>query len=48
MPGTFTITAKEVTVTANNASKVYGQADPELTATVEGLVDGESRKKTYI
>ena len=37
-PGTFTITPKVVTVTAKNLSKVYGARDPELQATVTGLV----------
>ena len=32
------ITAKHVTVTANNKTKVYGDSDPALTATVTGLV----------
>ena len=44
-PGTLTITAKEVTVTANNANKVYGEKDPELTTTVTGTL-GED-KVTY-
>ena len=39
--GTFEITKKSITVTANDASKVYGEADPELTATVEGLVGND-------
>ena len=39
---TLEVTAKAVTVTANDNSKVYGEADPKLTATVEGLVTGES------
>ena len=33
---TLEVTPKAVTVTANNASKVYGQNDPELTAKVTG------------
>ena len=37
--GTLTITAKEVTVTANNANKVYGENDPELKATVTGTLN---------
>ena len=41
-PGNFTITPAEVTVTANNQTKTYGKADPELTATVTGLVNGEA------
>ena len=40
--GIFTITKKAVTVTANELSKVYGDADPELTYTVEGLVAGDT------
>ena len=36
------VAAKAVTVTANDNSKVYGEADPKLTATVKGLVTGES------
>jgi hypothetical protein len=41
--GTFTITAKPITVTAIAASKVYGEADPEtLSYTVEGLVGNDT------
>ena len=36
--GTLTITPKEVVVKADNKTKVYGNADPKLTATVTGLV----------
>ena len=32
----------EVTLTVDNKSKTYGDADPELTATVEGLVEGDT------
>ena len=35
--GIFTIERADITVTADNKSKVYGNADPELTATVTGL-----------
>ena len=38
MEKTFTIAPKPVTVTANDQTKEYGEADPTLTATVEGLV----------
>ena len=38
----FTIAPKAVTITANNASKVYGEADPTLTATVSGVVSGDT------
>ena len=38
---TFNISPKAVTVTANDQTKEYGQADPTLTATVEGLVGSD-------
>lgn len=40
--GTFTINPRAVTVRGDDASKVYGQEDPGFTATVEGLLDGDS------
>ena len=40
--GTLTVTPKAVTVTADNKSKVYLDTDPDWTAQVEGLVEGES------
>ena len=39
--GTFTINKAPVTVTANDISKVYGSSDPQLTATISGLVAGD-------
>ena len=36
--GYITINPATVTVKADNQSKVYGEADPELTATVSGLI----------
>ena len=39
---TLEVTPKAVTVTANNASKVYGQNDPELTASVNGAINGDT------
>lgn len=38
---TFTITPKEITVTADNKTKTEGQADPALTAVVSGLAVGD-------
>ena len=40
---TFTVTVdpKEITVTAEEKTKTYGDADPALTYTVEGLIDGD-------
>ena len=36
----FTITPRTVTVTANNVSKTVGSADPELTYSASGLING--------
>jgi hypothetical protein len=41
-PGTLTITPAPLTITANNASKIYGAALPALTASYTGFVNGES------
>ena len=38
---TYRITPATVTVTANNTGKVYGEADPELTAKVEGTIGND-------
>ena len=38
----FTIGKKSIRITADSVSKTYGEDDPELTYTVEGLVDGDS------
>ena len=42
LDGHVTITQKEVKVTANSASKVYGTDDPDFTATVSGTINGET------
>jgi hypothetical protein len=39
---TFTITPALLTVTANDASKVYGQGNPAFTDTITGFVNGET------
>ncbi|MBR2591337.1 MAG: MucBP domain-containing protein, partial [Oscillospiraceae bacterium] len=44
VPGTFTITPKQITVTADAKTKVFGKEDPELTATVKGLVEGDGEE----
>ncbi|MBR2667787.1 MAG: InlB B-repeat-containing protein, partial [Oscillospiraceae bacterium] len=41
-PGNFAITPKAVTVTADDLSKTYGENDPTLTATVNGLVGSDT------
>ena len=40
--GIFTINRKELTVQADNLSKTYGNVDPILTATVDGLVGSDT------
>jgi len=42
VPGTFTINRAQATVTAVEATKVYGQSDPALVAEVSGLVAGDA------
>ena len=38
---TLTVTPAEVTVTADNKTKVFGATEPELTATVTGTLNGD-------
>ncbi len=38
----LTVSPAQLTVTADNQSRVYGAADPPLTAGISGFVDGES------
>ena len=38
----LTVLPKALTITIDDATKVYGTEDPEFTYTIEGLVDGES------
>jgi len=40
--GTLSIGKAHLTVTANNASKTYGDANPGVSATVSGFVNGEN------
>ena len=46
--GTFTINPAEITVKADNMSKVYGESDPTLTATVTGLVGSDNVTYTLV
>ena len=46
VPGDFTIDPAAVTIKADNKTKVYGQADPDLTATVTGLKSGDTIEYT--
>lgn len=40
--GTLTITQVALSVTANNASRVYGDPNPAFTGTITGLVNGDN------
>ena len=44
--GKLTVTQKAVTLTADNVTKLFGEADPELTYTVDGLVSFNGVKDT--
>lgn len=41
-PGTLTVTAAPLTVTANDTNRVYGTANPEFTGDVIGVVNGDN------
>ena len=43
VPGDFEIRKAALTVTADNKNKVYGAEDPELTWTVAGLQNGDTK-----
>src|SRR5690606_21111915 len=40
--GTLTVDQKALTVKVDNKTKVYGEANPELTVSYDGLVNGET------
>src|SRR5437667_9480333 len=40
--GTLTVDAKDASITADNKMKTYGDANPALTATVTGTVNGDT------
>ena len=42
MGGTLTVTPASLTITANDAGKIYGAANPALSATYTGLVNGDA------
>jgi hypothetical protein len=46
-PGTLTVTPAPLVITANNASKVYGQTNPTLTGTVSGVLNGDDVSAQY-
>ena len=45
--GTLTITPAALTVTADNASRVYGDPNPAFTGTITGIKNGDSITATY-
>ncbi len=46
-PGTLAITPAALTLTANNATQVYGAVQPTFTGSVSGLVNGDSITASY-
>ncbi|MGM0944682.1 MAG: MBG domain-containing protein, partial [Bacteroidota bacterium] len=44
--GTLTVGRKAVTITADDKSKIYGEENPALTFTYEGLVNGDTQVGT--
>jgi MBG domain (YGX type)/Bacterial Ig-like domain (group 3)/NHL repeat len=45
--GTLSVTVAPLTVTANNASRAYGIANPSFTGTIAGLINGDTVNATY-
>ncbi len=46
-PGVLTVTPAPLTVTAANAQRVYGAANPALTGTITGIQNGDNITATY-
>ena len=45
--GTLTVTTAPLSVTANNATRLYGQSNPTLTGSITGLQNGDNITATY-
>jgi subtilisin-like proprotein convertase family protein len=45
--GTLTITPAALHVTISNATRIYGQTNPEFTGTLEGVLNGDNLGLTY-
>jgi len=45
--GVLTVTAAPLTVTANNASRFYGDVNPAFTGTISGLLNGDNITASY-
>ena len=45
--GTLTISQATLTVTANNASRLYGDPNPVFTGTITGILNGDNITATY-
>ena len=46
-PGTLTITSAVLSVTAANASRFYGDPNPQFTGTISGIANGDNITATY-
>ena len=46
-PGTLSVTPAPLTVTANNATKIYGNPNPTFSGTISGLLNGDNITANY-
>jgi type II secretory pathway component PulC len=47
VPGSLTVTAAPLTVTANNTNRPYGAANPVFTGTIVGLTNGDNITESF-
>ncbi|HET9183279.1 MAG TPA: MBG domain-containing protein, partial [Candidatus Angelobacter sp.] len=47
VPGTLTVTPAPLTVTVDNATRVYGDPNPTFTGTITGIKNGDNITATY-
>ncbi|HEY3771306.1 MAG TPA: MBG domain-containing protein [Candidatus Angelobacter sp.] len=47
LPGTLTVTPAPLTVAINNATRVYGNANPAFSGTISGLQNGDAITASY-
>jgi len=44
-PGTLTVSKAQLTITADNKSRIYGQPNPDFNVTYQGFVNGDNASK---
>jgi hypothetical protein len=47
VPGTLTITQAPLTISANNATRLYGAANPAFTGSISGTLNGDALSLTF-